>query len=178
MPVTRTSATRTHETPHASQRPLDSTFTYQHCGCAHHTRGVMAGQALDAARAHLLVHTDGIPVALVTACSNYYASAATCVAQATSLAVVCAETVSIHRFKDQLQQTTYDGGCYMMDPQKMHAPVCRNQVLSPPKQSLCRIACQTTLIASDSDSSGSCNTQMADTDDRHGAVRPTIQRPM
>jgi len=55
-----------------------------------------------------------------------------------------------------------------MDPQKMHAPVCRNQVLSPPKQSLCHIACQTTLIAPDSDSSGSCNTQMADTDGRHG----------
>jgi len=55
---------------------------------------VIAEQALDAARAHLLLHTDGIPVALVTACSSYYASAATCVAQATSLAVVCAETVS------------------------------------------------------------------------------------
>jgi hypothetical protein len=54
----------------------------------------MAEQALDAARADLLLHTDGISVALVTACSSYYASAATCVAKATSLAVVCAKTVS------------------------------------------------------------------------------------
>jgi len=54
----------------------------------------MAGQALDLAGADLLLHTDSIPAALVTACSSYYASAATCVAKATSLAVVCAETVS------------------------------------------------------------------------------------
>ena len=65
-----------------------------------------------------------------------------------------------------------------MDPQKKHAPVCRNQVLSPPKQSLSHIACQTTLIAPDSDSSGSCNTQMADTDGRHGAVRPVPLSPV
>jgi hypothetical protein len=54
----------------------------------------MAEQALDLARADLLLHTDGIPAALVTACSSYYASAATCVAKATSLAVACAKTVS------------------------------------------------------------------------------------
>jgi len=74
-------------------------------GCAHHKRVVMAEQALDLARADLLLHTDGIPAA----CSSYYASTATCVAKATSLAVVCAETNSdtkdlwgCNRFKDQL----------------------------------------------------------------------------
>ena len=85
MPVARTSAAaRTHETLLSLHTPPSGGGAY---------RGG-DGRALDAARANLLVHTDGIPVGLVTACSSCYASAATCVAQATSLAVVCAETVS------------------------------------------------------------------------------------